>query len=266
MNVAMILAGGNGTRMHREIPKQFIEILGKPVLAYTIDIFQSHPQIEVIGVVCRKEWIGYCREMIQKYGLTKVRWIVPGGSTFQESVLNGVNYMRDIISGYKDIYGMPAASKENDAKLKETDYAVIQYGAAPFTSHRIVDAVLEMARTYGSAVSGTPCYQLLSVKDTDHTSVCGADRDQYIQIACPYSFQISYLLDIYKRAQDQGLIDVAEPHTTSLMYALGDTVHFAYGDQTNIKITTDEDLGLFEGYVLMKKRNRLDSKDESDDK
>ena len=60
MNVAMILAGGNGTRMQREIPKQFIEILGKPVLAYTIDIFQSHPQIEVIGVVCRKEWIGYC--------------------------------------------------------------------------------------------------------------------------------------------------------------------------------------------------------------
>ena len=98
-----------------------------------------------------------------------------------------------------------------------------------------------------------PCYQLLSSKESDSTSVHWKDRDKYIIIACPYGFWFSYLLDIYKRAEEQGLLETIEPHTTSLMYALGETINYAYGDQTNIKITTAEDIDLFEGYMLMKK-------------
>jgi 2-C-methyl-D-erythritol 4-phosphate cytidylyltransferase len=104
----------------------------------------------------------------------------------------------------------------------------------------------------GSAVTATPCYQLMGSNDVNGTSRTWVDRDKYIQIACPYGFQFLYLLDIYKRAEEEGLLNTIEPHTTSLMYALGDTIYQAYGDQTNIKITTREDLNLFEGYVLMK--------------
>lgn len=87
-----------------------------------------------------------------------------------------------------------------------------------------------------------------------YTSKTWVDRDKYIQIACPYGFRFDYLLNVYKRAKEKDLIEKVEPHTTSLMYALGDTLYQAYGDQTNIKITTKEDLALFEGYVLLQQR------------
>lgn len=175
--------------------------------------------------------------MISHFAMTKVRWIVPGGETFQDSVINGVKHLESLLG-------------------KETaldDYVFIQYGGAPFTSQKFVNAVVAMTEERGSAVTAMPCYQLLSTKDSESISVHWMDRDKYIIIACPYGFKFSYLIDIYNRAKEQGLLKTIEPHTTSLMYALGETINYAYGDQTNIKITTAEDIDLFEGYVLMKK-------------
>ena len=83
------------------------------------------------------------------------------------------------------------------------------------------------------------------------------DRDAMMQIACPQSFRYGYLLDIYERAEKEGILEKTEPHTTSLMYALGDTIYQSYGNQVNLKITTKEDLDIFEGYVLMKQKKLL---------
>lgn len=238
MNTVIILAGGTGTRVGAGKPKQFVEVLGKPILAYTCGIFQDNINIDTIEIVCHHDWLGYCQGMVKEYGLTKVRWIVPGGETFQDSVINGVKHLESLIG----------------KECSLDDNVFIQYGGAPFTSQKIVNAVVDMTRERGSAVTAMPCYQLLSSKDSDTTSLHWKDRDKYIIIACPYGFKFSYLLDIYKRAKEQGLLNTIEPHTTSLMYALGETINYAYGDQTNIKITTAEDISLFEGYVLMKKR------------
>ena len=234
MITTMILAGGVGSRVGAGRPKQFVEILGKPILVYTIEIFQNNPQIDAIEVVCHKKWKTYLEEMIQKYNLDKVKWIADGGETFQDSVMNGILYLKD--------------------RIDMDDYVLIQYGAAPFTSDKIVDDVIRVMKNKGSAVTATPCYQLLGSNDENATSKTWVNRDNYIQIACPYGFKFSYLLDVYKRAREQGLIEKIEPHTTSLMYALGDTLYQAYGDQTNIKITTKEDLRMFEGYVLMRQK------------
>ena len=231
----MILAGGVGSRVGADRPKQFVEVLGKPVLAYTIEIFQQHKDIDAIEVVCHKAWKDYLEEIICRYQLTKVRWIADGGSTFQESVINGMNYLRN--------------------KISNDDYVMIQYGAAPFTSEKIVSDVVRVMKIRGSAITATPCYQLLGSNDGEESHKW-VDRDKYIQIACPYGFQFGYLLDIYRRAEEENLIDKVEPHTTTLMYALGDTLYQAYGDQTNIKITTKEDLDLFEGFVLMKNKRK----------
>lgn len=234
MIIAMILAGGIGSRMGADRPKQFIEILNKPVLAYTIEIFQKYSEIDAIEVVCHKSWKNYLDNMICKYSLTKVKWITDGGTTFQDSVINGMNNLKD--------------------KISSDDYVLIQYGAAPFTSDKIISDVIKVMKENNSSFSATPCYQLMGSNDKNKKSKTWIDRDKYIQIACPYGFKYSYLIDVYKRANEQGLLKVIEPHTTSLMYALGDTLYQAYGDQTNIKITTKEDLGLFEGYVLMKQK------------
>lgn len=236
MITAMILAGGVGSRVGADRPKQFIAVLGKPVLAYTIEIFQNNPVIDAIEVVCHRRWKDYLKEMIKKYSLSKVEWIADGGNTFQESVMNGIENLKD--------------------KIDRDDYLLIQYGVAPFTSDKIVNDVIRVMKEKGSAVTATPCYQLIGSNDEDGTSRTWVDRDRYIQIACPYGFRFSYLLNIYKRAEEQGLLKKIEPHTTSLMYALGDKIYQAYGDQTNIKITTKEDLELFKGYALMRRYNK----------
>jgi 2-C-methyl-D-erythritol 4-phosphate cytidylyltransferase len=233
MITAIILAGGVGSRVGADRPKQFVEVLDKPVLAYTIEIFENHPEVDAIEVVCHKSWKEYLDDMIFKYNYEKVKWVANGGNTFQDSVMSGVNNLKDKING--------------------DDYVLIQYGAAPFTSERIVTDVIRVMKEKGSAVTAIPCYQLMGSKDGD-VSKTWVDRDLYTQIACPYGFAYSYLLGVYDRAEAAGLIEKIEPHTTSLMYALGDELNLAYGDQTNIKITTKEDFDMFEGYVLMKQR------------
>lgn len=233
MITAIILAGGIGSRVGAGLPKQFIEVEGKPILAYTIEKFQNHLEIDSIEIVCHEKWKDYTLKMVEKYNLNKVKWIINGGETFQDSVMNGLNNLKD--------------------KLNECDYILIQYGAAPFTSEKIINDVIRVMKEKNSAITATPCYQLLGTNDENKTSKTWVDRDKYIQIACPYGFKFSYIMDIYKRADERGLIEKIEPHTTSLMYALGDTLYQAYGDQTNIKITTKEDLDLFKGYVLMNK-------------
>lgn len=237
MITAIILAGGVGNRIEAECPKQFIKILEKPILAYTIEIYQNYTEIDNVEIVCHSSWIDYCMEMVKKYNLSKVRWIVPGGKNFQESVMNGIHNLERLMGEHI---------------VKSDDYILIHYGAAPFTSEKIVSDVVRVMKEKGSAITATPCYQLMGSNDEGGISKTWIDRDRYIQIACPYGFRFSYLLDVYRRAEEQGLLEKVEPHTTSLIYALGDTLYQAYGDQTNIKITTKEDLELFEGYVLMK--------------
>lgn len=231
-NYAIILAGGVGSRVGADRPKQFVEILGKPVLAYTIEIYQNHPEIDGIEVVCVKSHVDYLKEMVSKYNYNKVKWICLGGATFQDSVYNGVQNLEGEING--------------------RDVVMIHYGAAPFTSVEIISDAIRVCHEKGNAVSATPCFQLMGSNDGNGLSRSWVDRDKYVQIACPQCFKFNYIQQLYEEAIDKNLLSKVEPHTTSLMYLMGRTLHLSYGDQTNIKITTKEDLDLFEGYVLMK--------------
>ena len=136
MIIAIILAGGVGLRVGANRPKQFVEVLGKPILAYTIEIFQNHPEVDAVEVVCHKSWKDFLKQMIRQYDLSKVRWIADGGNTFQESVMNGMNYLK--------------------GKISTDDYVLIQYGAAPFTSEKIVADVIRVMKEKGSSVLISP--------------------------------------------------------------------------------------------------------------
>ena len=123
----------------------------------------NNPQIDAIEVVCHKKWKEYLMGMIEQYGLSKVKWIADGGDTFQDSVMSGINNLKDTI--------------------KPDDYVMIQYGAAPFTSDKIVNDVIRVMKDKGSAITATPCYQLLlGSNDENATSKTWVDRDKYIQI------------------------------------------------------------------------------------
>lgn len=236
MNVAIILAGGIGSRVGANVPKQFIEVLGKPVIAYTIEKYQNHPEIDAIEVVCIKEYQEYLEKMVVKYQFDKIKWIVEGGKNFQYSVWNGVRYLED--------------------KLEKEDLLLIHYAASPFVEADIITDAIKVCKEKGNCTSATPIYLLTGSNDDGIKSSQWVDRDRVMGLNVPQSFQFGYVFQLYEEAEAQGLLDKVEPHTTSLMYSLGRTIYFSKGTQANIKITEKEDLELLEGYALLQQKRR----------
>ncbi len=242
MNIAVILAGGVGNRLGAGIPKQFVEILGKPILAYTIEPFDKHPDVDTILVVCVKPYVDYIWELKEKYGFEKLRWVCEGGATFQESVMNGVNFLSD--------------------KAQPDDTVLFHFGASPFIKPDIIADVIRVCKDKGTNAISTTDYLLLSGMKKTTASVLDPENytDEYINrdtiavMNTPHAFQYGFIVDMYKEAVETGVIDTVEPHTTTLMYAMGKPIYFSKGSQDNIKITTKDDLEMFEGYVLEQQR------------
>lgn len=231
MNVPIILAGGVGSRVGAGKPKQFIEILGKPVLVYTIELFQNHPEIDAIEIVCIKSHIDYLKELIEKYNLTKVKWICEGGEDFQHSVINGVNNLK--------------------GKLTDEDIVLVHYGASPFTTEDIITDAIRVAKEKGNSAPAISSPLLLGSNNGDK-SLNWIDRDKVMILNTPQCFKFSYVVQLYDEAIENDLLDKVEPHTTTLMYLMGREIYLSKSNQLNIKITTKEDLDLFKGYVMMK--------------
>lgn len=235
MNTAIILAGGVGSRVGAGKPKQFIDILGKPVLVYTIEAFQNHPLIDSIEIVCIESHIDYLKECINKFNLSKVKWVTKGGKDFQHSVMNGIRNLKET--------------------LNDDDIILVHYGASPFVTEDIITDCIRVAKEKGNSVSASPCYLLYGSNDDGTKSTKWIDRDKIMQLNAPQCFKFKYACDLYNEAVKKNLIDKVEPHTTSLMYLMNRTIYFAKGNQINIKITTPEDVKLFECYVKAKENN-----------
>jgi 2-C-methyl-D-erythritol 4-phosphate cytidylyltransferase len=246
MNVAIILAGGSGIRFGatdgngRPMPKQFVEVFGEPILIYTIEAFQEDNNIDAIEVVCIHTYKKLLQELILKFNLTKVKWIADGGKDFQESVFKGLIFLSHDLNFH--------------------DIVLIHFGVSPFITPKIIDDCIRVTKEKGNAIS-TIDFLLLpgikhketSVTDPDNYSQQFVDRDSLACMNSPHGFRFGYVLDLYNRAYSSGVINFVEPHTTSLMYKMGEKVYFSFGMQSNIKITRQEDLLLFEAYIFYKK-------------
>ena len=163
-----------------------------------------------------------------------MKWIVNGGNTFQKSVLNGIIYLQE--------------------KINNEDIVVVHYAASPFVSEEIISDGIRVAKEKENSASATPCFLLMGSNDNGVKSTKWVDREKIMQLNSPQCFKFGYVCSLYQKAVGMGILEDVEPHTTSLMYYMGETIYFSKGNQTNIKITTKEDLELFEGYVLMKQR------------
>ena len=245
MNVAIILAGGKGTRFGavnaygEAVPKQFVEVFGKPVIAYTIEVFQNHPEIDAIEIVCVEGYKEHIQAMREKYNFSKIRWITPGGRNFQESVLNGVMAL--------------------EGKIDEDDVVMVNFGVNPIISKEIISDCIKVTREKGNAFSAIDFYDisggkkyLSSVRDKDNYTANMIDRDSIAIMRTPYGFRYDFIREAYKEAIAKEILDKVEEHTTSLLYALGKPMYFSLGSQANIKITRKDDLDLFAGYVMWK--------------
>ena len=156
MNIAVIFAGGTGQRMNTASkPKQFLELHGKPILIYTLENFQNHPQIVGIVLVCLESWIDYCNELLQKYHITKVLKVVPGGNSGQESIFNGLaqKHMKEIYNKYKD-KGLVMLGISMDTS-KEAWKSAVEADGLPWLQASNLDGISgEVAKKY--RISGIP--------------------------------------------------------------------------------------------------------------
>ena len=236
MNVAIILAGGKGVRAGLPVPKQFAEVFGKPVIAYTLDIFQQHPEIDAIEIVCVSGYIDQMWDICRKYDLTKVKWIVEGGPTFQGSVRNGVKGLEKICA--------------------DDDIVTIHTGVAPFLDSEFLTDNLRVCREKGNAITSYPLFALAGKRNEENPEMTNEwiDRDSIICLKNPHSVRYGLIRDLYDEAERTGMIDRVKPYTTTLMFHMNIPIYLSKGSQMNIKITKKEDLELFEAYVMMKQR------------
>ena len=231
MNIAIIIAGGSGHRMGQSIPKQFITIRNKPILIYTLEGFQKHPLIDAIEVVCIDGWQEVVWTYAEQFNIDKLKWIVTGGSTGQESIRNGVFYL--------------------DGKCAADDIVIVHDGIRPLVDASVLTDVIEKASIYGNAVTSMPYNeQIFIINELDpSTTKQFIPRETLRRVATPQAYRFSKLSWAYHKAFEEGIGIYGSSYTNTMMVELGETLHFASGSDKNIKLTTTDDLELFKGYL-----------------
>lgn len=232
MNYVIIIAGGVGSRLGAPVPKQFVEVLGKPVIAYTMEHFQNHPEIDAIELVCVEGYQDHLKAITEKYGITKLLKIVKGGSEYERSIMNGVAGLEGI--------------------AKPDDLVMIHWAASPFLSEELITDNIRVCKEKGNAITASYSYLLYGSNDGDCAKKA-INRESFMTLSAPQSFLYKNIVDLYKQVEEKKLFEkVEEHHTTVFMAELGIPLYFSKGSHTNIKITTKEDIDLFLGYQLAK--------------
>ena len=232
MNVALIIAGGSGKRMGLNIPKQFVNIKGKPVIIYTLEAFQKHPSIDEIYCVCINGWQDMLQAYSKQFQITKLREIFTGGASTQESIRNG-------------IFGL--------SNIDEDDIVVIHDGVRPLVEDSVLSDVIIKCKEFGNAVSSMPYNEQIFVIKDENCTKQYIPRDTLRRVVTPQAYKYGKLKWAYKKAFEENIGITTSSYTNTMMVDLGETLYFASGSDKNIKLTTKENLELFKAYLKMEK-------------
>lgn len=228
----MIIAGGKGVRMNQDIPKQFLNINDKPVIVYTLQAFQQHPEIESIMVVCIDGWQEILKAYAKQFNITKLKWVVPGGENGQESIRNGI--------------------RELAKHCQVDDMVLVHDGIRPNVSQEIISNCIAECRLHGSAITVIPCAEAILLREEDGNSSHEIiERSSLARTQTPQAFTIGKLSWAHDEAEKRGITNSTASCT--LMIELGERVHFCPGSEKNIKITTTEDIEIFKALLMAKK-------------
>lgn len=229
MAVAILTAGGIGSRMNQEIPKQFLTVKNKPIIIYTLEAFQKHPGIDAIVVSCLNGWEDILSAYARQYGITKLKWIVKGGRTGQESILNGL--------------------KELEKHYDKDTTVLIHDGNRPLVDDDILSDAIVTCEKYGSAVATVPCNEVILKIDQSNYATSFLERDELKRTQTPHAYSLEKISWAYKKAQKENISCVA---SCDLMITLGEKIYFSKGSSKNIKITTVDDVDTFEAFLTQK--------------
>ena len=216
-NVAIIVAGGVGKRVGADIPKQFIKVFDKPTL------------IDEIEVVCIESWIDELKRYIDFYKLNKIKYIIPGGNTVQESIRNGVFNLKD--------------------KIDKDDIVIVHDGIRPVVDSFVIDDVIKVSKEYGAAATSLPYNEQIFLKDNELSTIKYIPRETLMRVSTPQAYNFQKLYDAYKIAFKDQIGIYGSSYTNTMRVELGNRLYFSKGSDKNIKITTKDDILLFKAYI-----------------
>ena len=234
-NIALIIAGGSGARMHQDIPKQFLTVNEKPVIVYTLEAFQAHADIDEINVVCLEGWEQVLTAYANQFNITKLKHIIPGGENGQGSIRNGVFELE----------------KYHSAE----DIVLIHDAIRPMVSAEIISDCIVKTRQLGCAIATIPCAEAMLETEDEKVSVGSYPRNRLKRTQTPQGFPLGKICDLHRRALDRGITNSIASCT--LMIEMGEQVYFSAGSEKNIKLTTVEDLDIFKALLLAKRSDWL---------
>lgn len=236
MITALLTAAGVGSRMNHDIPKQFIEVKNKPLIVYTLEAFQQHPSIDEIVLVTLPSWMDIVDSYAKQYGITKLKSIVPGGETGQDSIYNGLKKIQEKSSGGEEI-------------------VMIHDGNRCLISADIISDNLAEFKANGSAVAAIPCVEaVFRSQNNGFSSDVSIPREQLFRTQTPHTYTLEKLLWAHEQGKSKGIGNTAA--SCVLMHELGETVFFSAGSEQNLKITTVDDLYIFEAIIEARNADR----------
>lgn len=234
-NIALIIAGGSGARMHQNIPKQFLTVNERPVIVYTLEAFQNHPEIDEIAVVCIEGWESVLWAYANQFNITKLKHVIPGGKNGQDSIRNGVFEL-----------------EKNHSK---DDVVLIHDAIRPMVSAEIISDCIRVTQLHGNAITVIPCAEAMMQTEDGLVSTGSYPRDNLKRTQTPQGFHIGKICDLHRRALQSGITNSVASCT--LMIELGEQVYFSAGSEKNIKLTTVEDLDIFKALLIAKRSDWL---------
>lgn len=235
MNYVLIFAGGTGRRMNTtDKPKQFLELHGKPIIIYTIEHFEKHPEIDNILVVCIESYIDELWRLLDKYAIKKVKKIVPGGETGDESIYNGLQAL--------------------EGMCKSDDIVLIHDGVRPLINARLISDTIDSVKKYGNAVAIEPASESVVHISPDDNVVSVPPRAEMFTIKAPQAFRYSDIWQLHKRAHIDGIRTIDSAHLCSVY---GVKMYFVRSTPCNIKITMPQDYYIFRALFEAMENNQL---------
>lgn len=230
-NVALIIAGGVGNRMGQDIPKQFLNVYDKPVIVYTMECFQKHPEICGIVIVCIDGWHEMVSSYAKQFGITKLDSIVSGGKTGFESIINGAKEV-------ERLYGPDALILVHDA-------------IRPNLSQDIISENISVCHDKGNAITCIPCQEAMLYSKDGESSNKSINRDELLRTQTPQTFYVKDLRKVQEEALAKGMKNTTASCT--LMIEMGHKVYKANGSEKNVKLTTTDDIEIFKALITSKK-------------
>lgn len=231
MNIAIIIAGGSGSRMLQDIPKQFLHVYDKPVIIYTLEAFQRHPYVDEILVVCLDGWHEILLAYAKQFGICKLKHIVSGGENGQESISNGLNCIKDNCS-YED-------------------NILIHDAIRPMVSEEIISDCIRVCSERGNAISVIPCTAAMLHTDDGFSAERQVPRDNLKITQTPQAVKMGKLLWAHDEALKRGIYNSVA--TCTMLIEINEKLYFSMGSEKNLKLTTPEDIEIFKALLDSKK-------------